>query len=279
MICNSSRKISALVLGAFVTAAAAAPAAASWPASHVSQAQGWVNVIKADNNEYGEPPSIAWVGADLHALSKCGSFTALLLKAAYPGVITDTVLSNLTGESSPHADKWYDAILNQRLDTTSQIGFNRRDNVSDIQVGDILAAKYTISGGADTGHVMTVASITKTGTGIVPPYTIPNVPTVNRYRVTVYDSTKSPHGSYASNPYPDTRYFKQLTPSGTYVDDQGIGSGTIVLYEDPATGDLVAWAWNVSTTTTSFYYVVPRPAGSTLEERPMVDGYLSGPGL
>ncbi len=277
MIRNNSKKLSALVLGAFVTAVAAAPAAASWPASHVSQAQAWVNVIKAENNDYGDSPVIEWTGADLHARSRCGSFTGLLLQGTYPGVITGTVLNALTGESLPHAANWYQAIQNEAFDSASQIGFHRRDNVADIVTGDILAASYTLNG--DTGHVMTVASITKTGTGIVPPYTIPNIPTVNRYRVTIFDSTKSPHGSYASNPYPDTRYLKQLTQLGAYIDDQGIGSGTIVLYEDPTTGDLVAWAWNVSTTTTSFYYVVPRPAGSTLEERPMVAGYLSGPGL
>jgi hypothetical protein len=277
MILNSSKKISAFVLGAFVTAVAAAPvAAASWP-DHVAQAQAWINVIKADNNDYGDSPSIGWIGADLHARSRCGSFTGLLLQAAYPGAITGTVLNALTGESLPHAANWYQAILSEALDPVSHIGFHRRDNVADIASGDILAASYALNG--DTGHAMTVASIISTGTGIAPPYTIPNVPTVNRYRVAVYDSTKSPHGSYASNPYPDTRYLKQLTQPGVYVDDQGIGSGTIVLYEDPATGDLVAWAWNVSTTTSSFYYVVPRPAGSSMEERPMVAGYLSGPGL
>jgi hypothetical protein len=277
MILNSFKKISALVLGAFVTVVAAAPvAAATWPA-HVSQAQAWVNVIKADNNEYGDSPSIGWIGSDLHARSRCGSFTGLLLQTTYPGVVTGTVLNALTGESLPHAANWYNAILSGALDPVSQIGFHRRDNVADIAVGDILAASYTLTG--DTGHVMTVASITKTGTGIAPPYPIDNVSTVNRYRVTVYDSTKSAHGSYATNPYPDTRYLKQITQLGVYIDDQGIGSGTVNLYEDPTTGDLVAWAWNVSTTTDSFYYVVPRPAGSTKEERPMVAGYLSGPGL
>jgi hypothetical protein len=277
MILNSSKKISTLVLGAFVTMVAAAPvAAATWP-DHVAQAQAWVNVIKADNNEYGDPASIGWIGSDLYARTKCGSFTSLLLQATYPGVVTDDVLRVLTGEALPHAANWYWAILGEAQDSASHIGFHRRDNVVDIASGDILAASYAMNG--DTGHVMTVGSISKTGTGITPPFTIPNISKVNRFQVTVYDSTKTPHGSYAGNPYPDTRYLKQLTTLGVYIDDQGIGSGTVVLYEDPATGDLVAWAWNVSPTTASFYYVVPRPAGSTKEERPMVAGYLSGPGL
>jgi hypothetical protein len=96
--------------------------------------------------------------------------------------------------------------------------------------------------------------------------------------VNVFDSTNSPHGSYASNPYPDSRYKKQLS-GGVYVDDQGIGSGTIVLYADAASGAVVAWAWNVSPTTTSFYYAVS-PVGDThYDYRPLVAGYLTGPGL
>lgn len=161
-------------------------------------------------------------------------------------------------------------------DATSGIAFSKRSTVADIQAGDILASEYTLSG--DTGHVMTVGSITLTNSGITPPQTITGVSTVNKYRVTVFDSTKSPHGSYAGNPYPDSRYKKQLS-GGTYVDDQGLGSGTIVIYENPSNGAIVAWAWNVSPTTASFYYAVTPPNGSTFEYRPIVAGYLDGPGL
>jgi hypothetical protein len=266
-----------LVGAALVTVAA--PVHAAWPADHLSQAQAWVNVIKADNNSYGDDPNIWWVGSDLYAHTKCGSFTALLLEAAYP-VVTDDVLEALTTTSSPFAAEWHDAIETEALDGVSGIGLTLRDDVSAIQAGDILAAEY-VEGTSDTGHVMTVASITRTHTNVAPPYTITGVSLVNKYRVTIYDSTKSPHGSYATNPNPDTRYVKQWEPvSSTWINDQGIGSGTIVIYEDPATGDLVAWAWNVSPTTADFYYSsVPPPAGSTKKHRPMVAGFLSGPGL
>jgi hypothetical protein len=271
--------LATLVVGAVLVTAAASPVHAAWPADHLSQAQAWVNVIKADNNFYGDNPDIWWVGSDLYAQTKCGSFTALLLKAAYP-VVTDDVLDALTTSSSPFAAEWHDAIEAEAYDSDSGIGFTLRDDVSAIQAGDILAAEYA-EGSADTGHVMTVASITLVSSNVAPPYTITGVPLVNRYRVTVYDSTKSAHGSYASNPYPDTRYLKQWdTATSKWINDQGIGSGTIVIYEDPATGDLVAWAWNVSTTTADFYYSsVAPPAGSTKKQRPMVAGYLSGPGL
>lgn len=264
-----------LSLTALLTAATTAPAqAAAWP-DHVTTGQGWVDTIQADNNAYGPSPNIWTVGTDLHAETKCGSFTALLLKNTYSD-ITDTVLIALTGSSSPYADEWYHAIDVQAADATSGIAFYKRSTVRGIEAGDILASEYTMSG--DTGHAMTVASITLTNSGITPPQTIPGVSTVNKYRVKVFDSTKSPHGSYAGNPYPDSRYKKQLS-GGTYVDDQGLGSGTIVIYENPSNGAVVAWAWNVSPTTASFYYAVTPPLNSSFEYRPLVAGYLDGPGL
>jgi hypothetical protein len=274
-VMNLKSLLIASALGASLIAAA--PLQAAWPADHLAQAQAWVNVIKADNNDYDENPDI-WVdaGGDLHAITKCGSFTALLLKNSYTAV-TDAVLTALTGEASPHAANWYAAIDGSASDPVSGIAFHKRVKVADIAAGDILAAEYA-EGSDDTGHAMTVASITKTNSNITPPYSIPGVSKVNKYRVTVYDSTKFPHGSYATNPYPDTRYQKQLDPvTNAYVDDRGLGSGTIVIYENPADGALVAWAWNVSATTASFYYSsVAPPAGSTKESRPMVAGALTG---
>ena len=262
-----------LALGIFI---AAAPAHAAWPADHIDQAQWWVDTVAADNNAYGAPPAIWWLGRAQHALTKCGSFTALLLKEAYPGVITDDVLKALTtpSSSSPYADQWYQAIDTQAHDDVSGIGFVKRSTVANIHAGDVLASEYAVNG--DTGHVMTVGSITLTNTGVPPPHVIPGVALVNKYRVQVYDSTKSPHGSYASNPYPDSRYMTQQS-GFILVDDQGLGSGTIVIYENTANGALVAWAWNVSPGTGSFYYSVPGGVG--YEYRPLVAGYLSGPGL
>lgn len=265
--------IAALLLTAAVSAAPLQ--AAAWP-DHVTTAQGYVNTIKADNNDYGSPANIWTSGGDLHAVTKCGSFTALLLKNTYSGVITDSVLIALTGSSSPYADEWYDAINTQASDATSLITFVKRSSVASIQPGDVLASKYTVSG--DTGHAMTVGSITLTASGMTPPHPITGISTVNQYRVKVFDSTSSAHGSYASNPYPDSRYKKQLS-GGIYVDDQGLGSGTIVIYEDPGSGAIVAWAWNVSPTTSSFYYATTPVGDPAYGYRPLVAGYLTGPGL
>jgi hypothetical protein len=269
-----------LVLAALATIATSSAASAAWPADHLNQAFDWNDpLIEMANNAYGTPASI-WIDGSnkVHAVAKCGSFTALLLKAAYP-VITNDVLTALTGSNSPTAGEWYTAISNEASDTTrfeaSGIAFHKRAVMADIEAGDILASAYTMSG--DTGHVMTIRSITLKTTNATLPSgkTITGVGLVNKYEVTVYDATNSPHGSYSSNPAPDTRY-RQV--NSVWTKDEGVGYGTIVIYEEVSTGRIVAWAWNVSPTTDSYYYAVT-PNPGTWGYRPLVAGFLDGPGL
>lgn len=279
MLAKTLRTLSA----ALVAAAAFAPSAhALWP-DHVDQARDWVFVpyIEIAYNDYGHPASITTDAAGkLHAFTRCGSFTALLLKAAYPGVIDDTVLTALTGSNSPYADQWFTAIDTQKKDAASQIGFTQRNSMADVETGDIFAAVYPV-GTDDTGHVMTVESIVRTGTGITLPTdkAVPGVATVDRYEVTVYDSTKEAHGKYTSNPKWDSRYRRDILGITTWINDTGIGRGTIAVFANPSNGAIVSWAWNVSPTTASYYYSVSPPAGSAYPRREMVVGFLSGPGL
>ena len=264
-----------LTLCALIAAVAAPAAHAAWPQDHLDHAYDWIldPFVNPANNVWGDGASIT-VDPDgtVHATTKCGTFTTLLLKESYPA-ITDQVLKDLTGSFSPFAANWYNGILSQNV--SGAIQFIKRTTVAGIQAGDILASTYTTSG--DTGHVMTVKEIALMASNFALPAdkAITGVTAVNKYRVTVYDSTKSPHGAYSSNPYPDTRY-KQ---GSTFVQDTGIGSGTIVIYEDatPGTnaGRIVGWAWNVSPTTDSFYYAVT-PNGGNFEYRPLVAGHLSG---
>ncbi|HEY4564594.1 MAG TPA: hypothetical protein VIJ36_16540, partial [Thermoanaerobaculia bacterium] len=83
-----------LMLSAFAVGICASPAHASWPGNHLSQAEDWIfnPYVDPANNVYGTPASIT-VDPDgtVHATAKCGSFTALLLKSAYPGAITNQV--------------------------------------------------------------------------------------------------------------------------------------------------------------------------------------------
>lgn len=268
-----------LVLAALVTIAASSAASAAWPTDHLDQAFDWNDpLIEMPNNAYGTPASI-WLDnrREVYAVTKCGSFTALLLKAAYP-VITNDVLDRLIGSDSPYAEDWYNAISGEASDGVSGIAFHKRAVMADIEAGDILASTYILSG--DTGHVMTVKSITlKTANTTLPAgKTITGVGSVNKYEVTVYDSTKSPHGAYSSNPAPDTRYRLFGSFLQVWAKDEGMGYGTIVIYEEVSTGRIVTWAWNVSPTTDSYYYAVTPNAG-TWGYRPLVAGYLDGPGL
>jgi hypothetical protein len=284
---RSRRWLAAAVSVLALTVAAATPAAhASWPDHHVQQAEDWIfdPYVDPANNFWGSPASITVDPAGtVHAQAMCGSFTALLLKAAYPGTITDSVLDQLLGSSNRDAVHWYAAIAAQTA-TPGGLKFHLRASVASLQPGDLLAASYTTSG--DTGHVMTIKSITRTaaGTTLTADGTnkgIAGVGAVNKYQVTVYDATDSPHGGYTGNPAPDTRY-KHTLPNGTvqWVTDTGIGSGTIVLYEEVATGNLVSWAWNVSPTTASYYFANPVSSNpSNYDIRPIVAGYLDGPGL
>jgi hypothetical protein len=275
---SALRKFSGLAFGFLGFAATSLEAWAVTPA-HVQQAGVYVSQIKPENNVYASPVSFYYDNAnDLHATTRCGSFTAILLKNSYPAKVTNAALIALTGSNSPYADQWYTAIDNQASDSVSGLSFTKRTTVGELQPGDVLSSIYTTSG--DTGHAMTVAEVVAWQTNIAPPQPIPGVTSVNKYRVKVYDSTKSVHGGYASNPYPDSRYKTQAGKDKdgktVMVNDDGIGYGSIVIYEDASNGNLVAWAWNTSPTTDSFYYAVPKPAGSSFDYRPMVMGVLNG---
>jgi hypothetical protein len=294
MLAYKTRRLTlgALAFGLLAFSAQNLAAQAVWP-DHLTTADTYIfhPPIKVENNLWGEPASIYVEAAtdphpgDLHATVKCGSFLAQLLKNTY-STLTDAVLRGLTattaggtdGSSSPNAQQWYSAI--QHGYTVSGIHFVQRTSVTQIAPGDILASAYTTSG--DTGHAMTVQSITFHDAYINPPMTISGVTKVDRYWVTVFDSSKDPHGNdWASNPFPDSR------DKGA-VDDTGIGFGAIALYalaDDEAdpnnaapadAGKIVAWAWNVSPTTSSVYYAVPKPVGATQGYRPIEAGRLTG---
>ena len=271
---NTAVLLTALLLG--LSAAISNAKTTIWP-SHVTQAQTYVNQIKANNNSFNSP---AFLGYDasktLRAQTKCSTFVTLLLKNTYPEVVTDQALIALTSSSSPYADEWFAAIAARDADPKSGLAFKGRPTVASMKVGDIIASSYTTSG--NTGHTMILASLSLAEANIVPPYPIPDVATVNRYLVKVYDSTKNLHWSDFASGTPDSRYNKQWNGTN-WVGDEGIGSGYIALYEDTATGKPVAGPGHPSRPTYTFYYAVPPPADSAADYRPLAIGYLTGPGL
>jgi len=178
----------------------------------------------------------------------------------------------LTGSTSPDSKKWNDAIDSERTYTNGSGTFSltERDAVADIAAGDILAAEYS-SGGA-SGHTMVVSSIALTGSGLST--SIPNVSSVNRYEVEVYDSTSSVHGNFVGST--DSRYLTDLDGSNNPVNDKGIGTGRILIFADASSGALVGWTWN---TTSGTVYQGTDSTQNADSYRPMVAGFLSGPGL
>lgn len=244
--------------------------ATTWPA-HVSLASRYVEQITADKNAYGAPTQLYFDNlANLHAVTKCGSFVTLLLKNTYP-MLTNTVLVALTGSSSPYPDEWFASILAERADPVSHIGFSTRSRGRDIRPGDILASTYS---SGTRGHVMIVAGQPQITSNVQPPHPLPGVQLVNRIVLQVFDSANSTHGEGTST-MPDSREGKQWN-GAAFVADNGLGSGYVVLYEDATDGRLLAWAWNTSLETSSFYYTVMPPAGSAKEYRPLVAGFLGG---
>jgi hypothetical protein len=88
-----------LTLCALIAAVAAPAAHAVWPQDHLDQAYDWIldPFVNPANNVWGDGASIT-VDTDgtVHASTKCGTFTSLLLKESYPA-ITDQVLKGPHG--------------------------------------------------------------------------------------------------------------------------------------------------------------------------------------
>jgi hypothetical protein len=130
----------------------------------------------------------------------CSGFVDHLLKQAAPQQFS--VLSIEPGHTRPRAEAYYELFAG--LELNPKPGWKAIRRFSDLQRGDIIAWKKELSANesGDTGHVMVVAG---------PPARRDN----NSYRLTVYDSTKSPHDN-------DTR------AAGM----DGIGKGDLFFYVD-----------------------------------------------
>ena len=160
----------------------------------------------------------------------------------------------------------------------SGLALHKRNKVSEIVKGDILASQYTTSG--NTGHVMIVDSIVLAKKDIQLPYlkptdanvtyipAIPNVSKVNRYLVKIHDSTESIHGNYAGNSLPDSRYQKQWNGTA-WEADNGIGTGYISVFMPMQMPVLITANWSPGRGMPVFrrllsYYAVTPPVGSSL---------------
>lgn len=251
----------------------ASQARADWPVEHLDTVDFLASEIAPENNVYDEPSKIEFVAGQLRIKAVCGGFVAQLLKLSYPDVITADLLEALTGSTSPKTTVWYNAILDEREAVTKKgtYALRMREDADDIAPGDILASEYFKYG--QTGHTMLVYAI-KPATIVAS--TIPGYKQVRRYEARIIDSTKSVHNNQPGST--DTRYRSDVDAKGTTVNDTGFGSGDIYLYADPQTGDLIGWAWSLKQSV-AYQGVDDSPSGSTGEYRPIVAGFISGPGV
>lgn len=118
----------------------------------------------------------------------------------------------------PKAENYYEAIAANQ-------GFIRRQEIGQVQVGDIFAAKY--QNAKDTGHVMIINALPQ----LLDPAPRPLIDGTRQWSVEVIDSA-------AAHWKGDTRYREDGSRQ------TGIGRGTIRLYTLPD-GSLVGWAWSL----------------------------------
>jgi hypothetical protein len=232
---------------------------------HLGRARFYVDHINAgsaaiDNSYGGTYPDI-WLrigeGGNTESLSRCGSFLAMLLKQAYPTLISGCdVIKHAAGSTSPNASQWHDAIAAETSyakpgdGTTSPYHFVLRGTVGDIQVGDILAAEYSAGSGrsADsTGHVMIVNAAARAPIGTEAGAAVANT---QQWVVEVIDSSSSAHGN-------DTR---------RTLGNTGLGRGSILIYETLGSGLIHGWTWGLGNNTVY-----------TQTQRNLVAGVLRGP--
>jgi hypothetical protein len=142
-----------------------------------------------------------------------------------------TVDGAQAGTTSPNASQYRYKIAN--CAGTGPIKFTRRDTISAVQKGDVLAVTYPERTDI-TGHVMIVRSAP------VADKSLPAGPSGSTaYAVEIIDSTSTPHGS--GSKYPDWR-------GGNT--GHGLGTGTFVLYANKS-GAIVASRWSATDSTLS----------------------------
>ena len=176
---------------------------------HLTDAETLVaNILPANNVYMHKDCFIKWKGEEgatrYENRSDCSDFLALLVEHSYN--VTPDQLHDWTGERRPYAGHWHDAIVAGK-------GFSQIKKLSDANPGDVLAIKFPPHS-TDSGHIMLVddtpAQIAAKD---------PIEPDTQQWKVTIIDSTRSPHGP------DDTRANSGST---------GVGRGVIRIYTDPA---------------------------------------------
>jgi hypothetical protein len=225
----------------------------TWPESLA------LNVEDANNLYASKDQALSWpgdAGGIYSSRADCSGYVTRSLMKAFEFTAAD--LEAWMGSKGPSSARYHDNILFQN-------NFQRIRRAVDVQRGDILASKYLDrgehvpgqpSGSGGTGHTMIAASAPVLRSAPSKPFVDGTV----QYELRIIDSTSSPHSTG------DTR-----KGTGANGDDQdGAGLGTMRLYADASSGEIVGYTWSLSSG--SVYYTATSPAG---DRRSLVVGRMT----
>lgn len=192
---------------------------------YLQLARNLVNDVAPENNSYRYNGWIRLKG-DTFMFSEvtrpevhtdCSGLVDALLDRTEPQVLK--VFQSKHWKGYPKAANYYEAIA-------AGEGFERRASISDVEVGDIFAAKFTAE--IDTGHVMLVDAKPK----LIEHPVSPIIPDTQQWEIVVIDSS----GSHGKN---DTRHRTDGTRQN------GIGRGSVRVYTD-GNGQLTGWVMTLA---------------------------------
>lgn len=234
--------------------------------THLNNVQNLISNILPENNSYD--PSITggfivWSdeGTPFNA-TVCSNLIVRSLKKSYTSQgLTETVFKAITsGKSSPSVRQFYNAFVNNVSatdpNTSTSWKYEKQLSINDFQQGDLIAIDYMDSdngcpldsnpssysdSSSATGHMMILES-KSTPTQVTIPTT--NI-TANRSEITILDSSSSYHGKN------DTRYTRPDSIS-PFINDNGVGRGTMIFYSDINTGSILAYKWSNLSNNTCF---------------------------
>ncbi|WP_437963084.1 hypothetical protein WMF04_25430 [Sorangium sp. So ce260] len=163
------------------------------------------------------------------------------------------------GVKSPTSDYIFD-LINMSPATGApspspddETHFRRVNRALDIQKGDVLAIGATST---YAGHTVIVTGPAKE----IFPQVMPRYSGTRQYAVPIVDSTSSSHGCVdpdsENNEYADSRWDGPCT--GGHM-EAGIGTATMRVYTESASGLLLGYTWSVTASNTSYYSPLTRP--------------------
>lgn len=225
---------------------------------HLEIARELLNNIKPEDNQYSLGESVITFPHDLFSSrysmrADCSGFVAAIFSRAKYPVLSKMVFLNDNGRRHKFAAEDFVLSIEQER------GFTRIQKVASIQPGDVIAHRMLKmedkQSAGTTGHVFLINGIPQ-----LVQVRAPEIPGTVQYEVGVIDSNREFVGS------DDTRLSNPAKPV------YGLGAGTIRLYADEVTGELVGWARTFKNATKFFSYSARFPSDTKLRV-----GYIGRP--